>query len=75
MGAVTTSTNVGLMSGILGHPSAIIATMPDHVTINAGSTQGTFSITVKSLTGGTTPQTAKITAIAVDQAFATLTVS
>lgn len=77
--AVTTPTNVGLASqpigGTLNQSSPIIATMPNSITINAGLTQGTFAITVKSLTSQATMRTARIMAVAVTQAYATLTVS
>ncbi|HXS14230.1 MAG TPA: hypothetical protein VN734_16135 [Acidobacteriaceae bacterium] len=75
LAAVTTPTNVGLMSGLLSQPSPIIANMPASITINPGLTQGSFPITVKPLTSQATMRTARITAVAVSQAFATLTVS
>ncbi len=77
--AVSSPTNVGLASqpigGTLNQSSPIIANMPSSITIDPGLTQATFSITVKQLSAQATIRTARITAVAVDQAFATLSVS
>jgi hypothetical protein len=77
--AVKTPTTVGLTSqgmvGMIGQTSSIISSMPSSVTVQPGSTQATFTITVKPITAQATQRSARIIAIAVDEATATLSVS